>query len=153
MHMGSFDYQLLNLMQSNTRRTTEEMGQLIGLSATAVQRRLKTLRQSGVIEKEIAVLSTVELGGHILVIVEVVLVQGGSSVVDNFKKKTLAYPEVQQSYYVAGDNDFILVIATKSMQRYDIITQELFLNDKTILKFHSNVVMGNVKVSLEVPFL
>ena len=52
---------------------------------------------------------------------------------------------------VAGDNDFILVIAAKSMQRYDIITQELFLEDKTILKFHSNVVMGNVKVSLEVP--
>ncbi|NVK75712.1 MAG: Lrp/AsnC family transcriptional regulator [Oceanospirillaceae bacterium] len=149
--MDSFDYQLLKLMQSNARRTTEEIGQLIGLSATAVQRRLKTLRQSGVIEKEIAVLSPVELDGHILVIVEVVLIQGGSSVINNFKQKTLNYPEVQQCYYVAGDNDFILVIAAKSMQRYDIITQELFLDDKTILKFHSNVVMGNVKVSLELP--
>ena len=97
--MDSFDYQLLNLMQSNTRRTTEEIGQQIGLSATAVQRRLKALRQSGVIEKEIAVLSPVELGGHILVIVEVVLVQGGNSVINNFKQKTLNYPEIQQCYY------------------------------------------------------
>lgn len=149
--MDAFDHQLLKLMQANTRRTTEEIGQQIGLSATAVQRRLKTLRQSGVIEKEIAVLSPTELGSYILVIVEVVLAQGGNPAINNFKKKALNYPEVQQCYYVAGKNDFILVIATKNMQRYDTLTQELFLDDKSILKFHSNVVMGNVKVSLEVP--
>ncbi|MBJ7537938.1 Lrp/AsnC family transcriptional regulator [Marinomonas transparens] len=149
--MDSFDHQILKMMQTSTRRTTEEIGQEIGLSATAVQRRLKALRESGVIEKEIAVLNPSELGGHILVIVEVMLVQGGNATVNNFKKKAKNYPEVQQCYYVTGENDFILVIAAKSMQRYDIITQELFLDDKSIFKFNSNVVMGNVKVGLEIP--
>jgi len=139
-------------MQLNARLTTEKIGQEIGLSATAVQRRLKSLRQSGVIEKEVAVLNTSTLRGHILVIVEVVLKQGGTTTIHNFKTKTANYPEVQQCYYVAGENDFILVISAISMKRYDIITQELFLDDDSILKFHSNVVMGNVKVGLDVPF-
>ena len=149
--MDSFDRQILKIMQSNTRITTENMGQQIGLSATAVQRRLKTLRQSGVIEKEIAVLNPTDEDSYILVIVEVVLKQGGTNIINAFKSKAKNYPEVQQCYYVAGENDFILVIATKSMKRYDLITQELFLDDKTILKFHSNVVMSNVKVGLEIP--
>lgn len=149
--MDSFDYQILKIIQNNNRQTTEDIGLQIGLSATAVQRRLKALRQSGVIEKEIAILNPSELSGHILVIVEVVLVQGGTSAINNFKNKTKNYPEVQQSYYVAGKNDFILVIAAKSMHRYDIITQELFLDDESILKFHSNVVMANVKVGLDIP--
>ncbi|MDB4837254.1 Lrp/AsnC family transcriptional regulator [Marinomonas sp.] len=149
--MDSFDRQLLKIMQSNTRITTENMGQQIGLSATAVQRRLKTLRKSGVIEKEIAVLNPTDDDNYILVIVEVVLKQGGTNIVNAFKSKTQHYQEVQQCYYVAGANDFILIIAAKNMKRYDIITQELFLDDETILKFHSNVVMGNVKVGLEIP--
>jgi DNA-binding Lrp family transcriptional regulator len=150
--MDSFDHQILKIMQLNARLTTEKIGQEIGLSATAVQRRLKTLRQSGVIEKEVAVLNTSSLRGHILVIVEVTLKQGGTAIINNFKTKTANYPEVQQCYYVAGENDFILVIAAISMKRYDTITQELFLDDDSILKFHSNVVMGNVKVGLDVPF-
>lgn len=150
--MDSFDHQILKIVQQNSRLTTEKIGQEIGLSATAVQRRLKALRQSGVIEKEIAVLNTSSLRGHILVIVEVTLKQGGTTSVNNFKMKATNYPEVQQCYYVAGKNDFILMIAAISMKRYDIITQELFLDDESILKFHSNVVMGNVKVGLDVPF-
>ncbi|MEO9653941.1 Lrp/AsnC family transcriptional regulator [Marinomonas sp.] len=150
--MDSFDHHILKIMQLNSRLTTEKIGQEIGLSATAVQRRLKALRQSGVIEKEIAVLNTSSLRGHILVIVEVTLKQGGAATVNNFKMKAANYPEVQQCYYVAGENDFILVIAAISMKRYDIITQELFLDDESILKFHSNVVMRNVKVGLNVPF-
>ena len=149
--MDPFDRQILKIMQSNTRITTEDMGQQIGLSATAVQRRLKTLRKSGVIEKEIAVLNPTDDDSYILVIVEVVLKQGGTNIINAFKNKAKSHPEIQQCYYVAGENDFILIIAAKNMKRYDIITQELFLDDNVILKFHSNVVMGNVKVGLEVP--
>lgn len=80
---------------------------------TAVQRRLKTLRESGVIEKEIAVLHPTEDDNYILIIVKVMLVQGGTSLINAFKEKVKNYSEVQQCYYVAGENDFILVIAAK----------------------------------------
>jgi len=150
--MDSFDQQILKIIQLDSRLTTEKIGQKVGLSATAVQRRLKSLRQSGVIEKEIAVLNTSSLRGHILVVVEVTLKQGGTTAINNFKIKAANHPEVQQCYYVAGENDFILIIAAISMKRYDIITQELFLDDESILKFNSNVVMRNIKVGLDVPF-
>ncbi|MEO9274344.1 Lrp/AsnC family transcriptional regulator [Marinomonas sp. 5E14-1] len=149
--LDNFDHHILKIMQSNSRRTTESIGQEIGLSSTAVQRRLKHLRDSKVIEKEVAILSPSKIGSHVLILVEVVLVRGGSSVVNNFKLKMQNHPSVQQCYYVAGKNDFILMIAASSMQEYELITQTLFMDDETILKFHSNIVMNNVKVGLEIP--
>ncbi|WP_432454486.1 Lrp/AsnC family transcriptional regulator [Agarivorans sp. QJM3NY_29] len=150
--MDDFDRQLLAKLQLNNKKTSEDLGNEIGLSATAVQRRIKKLRESGTIEKEVAILNSRALGNFITIIVEVSLAKGGTTVIDNFKKKAKAHSEVQQCYYMAGEKDFILMITASSMQRYEEITRELFLDDQTILKFSSNVVMENVKQSLAYPF-
>ena len=53
MRLDSLSLQLLRLVQTNNRLSTEQMGNQIGLSATAVQRRIKDLRKSGMIEKKL----------------------------------------------------------------------------------------------------
>ncbi|MBM7037257.1 Lrp/AsnC family transcriptional regulator [Vibrio ulleungensis] len=149
--MDNFDHLILTSLQLNNKKTSEELGAEIGLSATAVQRRIKKLRELGVIEKEVAILNSNILGGYVTVIVDVTMVKGGTPVIDEFKKKALSHPEVQQCYYVAGEKDFILIITAKNMQRYEAITRELFLDDDNILKFTSNVTMQSVKMNLSIP--
>jgi DNA-binding Lrp family transcriptional regulator len=149
--MDNFDKQILVSLQSNNKKTSEELGIEIGLSATAIQRRIKKLRETGVIDKEVAILNGNQLGGFVTVVVEIVMIKGGTSVIDGFKKKVKNHPEVQQCYYVAGDKDFVLVVTAASMQRYEEITRELFLDDDNILKFTSNVAMQSVKVGLSIP--
>ncbi len=149
--MDEFERQILRIMQTDTRKTTEEIGFELGLSATSVQRKIKKLRLSGAIQKEIAVLNSAEIGGFVTVIVEVVMVRGGAAIIDSFKRKTEKCPEVQQCYYVAGDNDFVLIITAENMMKYEEVTRELFLNDSTVLKFQTNVVMKDIKVGLNIP--
>lgn len=149
--MDAFDKKILQLIQSDTRQTSEQLGQAVGLSATAVQRRLKALRDNKIIRKEVALLDGEQLGHFITVVVEVVMVRGGTQVTDNFKKKVQNFPEVQQCYYVAGENDFILIISTNSLQRYEALTKELLLSDGTVYKFYSNIAMDNIKVGAELP--
>jgi len=149
--MDNFDRQILISLQTNNKLTSEQLGVEIGLSATAVQRRIKKLKDTGVIEKEVAILDSNQLGGFVTVVVEVVLLKGGTRILDGFKNKVKDHREVQQCYYLAGNNDFILIITAESMQRYEAITRELFLNDENILKFTSNVVMQPVKVGLSIP--
>ena len=71
--MDDKDLEILKLVQSDARLTAEIIGYEIGLSAPAVQKRLKKLRESGVIKKEIAVLSSSKLDRGMTVIVGVVL--------------------------------------------------------------------------------
>lgn len=149
--MDKLDRQILQRLQQNNRISTEEIGHQVGLSATACQRRIKKLKQAGVIHKEIAVLDGIALGNFVTVIVEVIIKQGSAAHIEAFKNSMLAHSNVQQCYYVTGNVDFILIVTAENMLAYEKLTRDLFFNQKNILKFHSTVVMENVKVGLEIP--
>lgn len=149
--MDSFDHQILKIMQDNCRTSTEQIGAQIGLSATACQRRIKRLREQGIIEKEVALLDNKALGSYVTVLVEVIVKNGGSEEIEKFKQTMLSYEEVQQCYYVTGNVDFILIITAQNMHEYEALTQKLFFSNSNIQRFHTNVAMDNVKTGLNIP--
>jgi len=145
------DKKILKELQKNNRISSEDLGMIVGLSATACQRRLKKLRKSNVISNEIAVLNGIEFDNYVTVIVEVTIKQGATQNIDKFKKKMLDCEQVQQCFYVTGQADFILIITAKNMLEYEKLTKKLFFVDNNIQKFHSTVSMENVKVGLNIP--
>ena len=149
--MDSFDHQILKIMQVNCRTSTEQIGSQIGLSATACQRRIKRLREQGIIEKEVALLDNKALRSYVTVLVEVIVKNGGSEEIEKFKQTMLSYEEVQQCYYVTGNVDFILIITAQNMHEYEALTQKLFFSNSNIQRFHTNVAMDNVKTGLNIP--
>ena len=64
--MDGIDRKILALYQHDTRRIAESIGEEVGLSAAAVQRRLKRLRADGTIAAEIAVLDKRAIGPSII---------------------------------------------------------------------------------------
>lgn len=148
MQIDDFDRQILKKLQDNSRITSEELGHQIGLSATACQRRLKKLRQSGAIKKEVAILALAE---YVTVIVEIVMKRGGTASIESFKTQALQHKEIQQCYYTTGNADFIVVVVTPNMAKYEELTRNVFLKNDNIHKFQSTVVMENVKVGLDIP--
>jgi len=149
--MDMFDKKILKELQKNNRISSENLGMIVGLSATACQRRLKKLRQSNVISKEIAILNGIELDNYVTVIVEVTIKEGATKNIDCFKRRMLDCEQVQQCFYVTGLSDFILIITSKNMLEYEKLTKQLFFVDNNIQKFHSTVSMENVKVGLNIP--
>ncbi|MFT5693509.1 MAG: Lrp/AsnC family leucine-responsive transcriptional regulator [Oceanicoccus sp.] len=128
--MDIFDRKILREIQVNNRQSSEQLGLIVGLSATACQRRLKKLRQSKVIAKETAVLTGVTFNNYVTVIVivdvDVVMKQGGNAAADNFKQRMKQHRNVQQCFYVTGDVDFKLIVTAKNSLDYEQLTKELF---------------------------
>ena len=60
--VDEMDRRLLALLQRDTTATAEILGSQIGLSASTVQRRIKRLRKTGVIEREVAIVNTDAIG-------------------------------------------------------------------------------------------
>ena len=149
--LDNFDFKLLNLMQVNARRTAEELSEEVGLSPSACLRRLNRLRETGVIEAEIAVVSPAAVGQRLTMVVEVSLERERPDIMSDFKKAMRATPEVVQCYYVTGEVDFILIVSVKSMSDYEIFTNDFLFNNKNIRRFSTLVVMDRVKVGLAVP--
>lgn len=148
--MDDKDHDILRLIQSNAQLTAEAISHEVGLSAPAVQKRLKKLRDTGVIEREIAILSPARLGREMTVIVQVVLERESRMHLDAFKRKMRKAKQVQQCYYTTGEADFILVVIVKDIKEYEAFTQEFFFDESNVSRFTSSVVMDRVKVSLDI---
>ena len=147
--MDDIDHRILKLIQSNARLTADALGHEVGLSSPAVQKRLSKLRKSGVIEKEIAVLSPEKLGRELTIVVQVMLLQESRMHLDAFKKRMRTASEVQQCYYTAGEADFILIVVVSNIKEYEKFTEEYFFDESNVSKFVSSIVMDRVKVSLD----
>ena len=148
--MDEKDIDILRLVQSNARLTAEAISQDVGLSPPAVQKRLKKLRETGVIEREIAVLSPVKLGREMTIIVEVQLERENRAKLDEFKRKMRTAPCVQQCYYTTGEADFLLILTVRDIKEYEEFTQMHFFDEANIGHFKTSVVMDRVKTSLDV---
>ena len=149
--MDSFDRAILNILQSNSRISTEKLGEAIGLSPSACQRRIKRLKESGVIDKEVAVLNRKKLEGYTTIIVDINLEKGGEKNLDDFINQMNNEPCVQQLYYTAGEVDFVVIIVVTDMNEFDQLSRKLFMSSANIRKFHSKVVITSNKLGLEVP--
>ena len=149
--LDQFDTALLRELQRNTRVTSEELAYRVGLSPTACQRRVKRLRETGVIRAEVAVVSPDAGANRVTLIVEIELERGRADIIDDFKREVQAIPEIQQCYYVTGKADFVLIMTAADMEEYERLTRRIFFANPNIQHFTTIVVMDSVKVGLEVP--
>lgn len=149
--LEDIDRLILRELQQNARLSSDELGALIGLSRSATQRRVQILRQTGVIEKEIAVVDPQRADRGMMFVVEVELERERVDLLDEFRRSMLALEDVQQCYYVTGHTDFILIVMAKDMSSYERFTRQVFIENPNIRRFHTNVVVDRVKVGLTVP--
>lgn len=149
--LDRIDASILGVVQKNNRVTSEELGNTVGLSATACQRRLKALRKEGVIEGDVSIVSPKAVGRHVFMLVLVSLERERADIIDKFKKSIRNTPEVMTGYYVTGDSDFVLVITSKDMEDYERFTRRFFYENSDIKSFKTLVVMDRVKAGFELP--
>jgi len=146
-----FDKGLLQLLQQNNRMTVSELGERVGLSSSAVQRRLTRLREEKVIEADVSIISPAVVGLSITCIVDVVLAEGNSRALEKFKTTMHKCGEVMQCYYVTGTYDFVLIVNARDMQQYETFTKKWLTDDHNVRHFYTHVVMDRVKVGYSIP--
>jgi Lrp/AsnC family transcriptional regulator, leucine-responsive regulatory protein len=151
--LDAFDLQILARYQHDTRLNADAIGAQVGLSAAAVQRRLKRLRETGVIRAETASVSPQAVGYPITCVVSVDIEREGAAELARFRQRMLAVAEVQQCYYVTGAADFILIVLAQDMARYESFTREHLLSDSNVRSFTTHVVMECVKTGASVPLV
>ena len=149
--MDKSDLKLLALLQDNARTTVQAMADRIGASTASVQRRLRMLREGGVIKKEVAVLDAQKLGFDVTAIVSVELERDRLDQIDAFKRKARIDAQVLNFYCIAGDADFVMVVVAKDMRDYEAFTHRFFFSDKNVRKFRTSIVVSTEKATLALP--
>jgi len=150
-HLDRIDRQLLALLQEDARRPLDSLAAAVSLSAPAVQRRVRRLRDTGVIDREVAVIDPAAVGYPMTFVVVVELERERADQIDAFRRRAVAEPQVQQCYYVTGEGDFVIIAVARDMDDFEALTRRLFFDDRNIRRFRTSVVMGPSYRSLTVP--
>lgn len=143
LRLDAADRRILKEVQRDLRRSPEKIADAAGLSVSSYRRRLKRLRDSGVIEREVALVNPGQLGIDIIVMVSLVDERGPEY--DRLKRQYRASPQITQCYSVTGDADLILHVHMPDMARFEDWIQTNIIEDPAVKRCISHVVYSRVK--------
>lgn len=149
--LDEWDQQILARLQTDSRTVAETIGADVGLSPAAVQRRIKRLRTSGVISRDVVVINPAALGLAMTFVVGVQLERERADVLDDFRRQMRADDQVQQCYYVTGEHDFLLIVTGRDMTDFEAFTRRALFDNPHIRRFTTSVVMDRVKTGQTLP--
>ncbi len=141
--MDDFDRHLLRVLQRNNRLSHDALGEQVGLSPTAVRRRLQRLRATAVIRADVALLDAAQLGTT--VITSIRFEKESTATYDAFKRRMKAAPRIAQCYTVTGDVDVILIGHFPDLGSYEQWVADELLTDPAVARSTANVVYRTVK--------
>lgn len=151
MKLDRFDSHLLNLVQADAGQTSEQLAQQVALSPSAVQRRLRRLKEAGVIVRHTAVLEPRKVGRPTFFIVSLEVERDRPELLAQLRNWVATEEHVQQAFYVTGEADFMLVVTAPDTETYDALMARLTVENPNVRKFTTNVALGVVKRGLSIP--
>jgi Lrp/AsnC family transcriptional regulator, leucine-responsive regulatory protein len=149
--LDELDLRLLNELQKDNKIPMAELSQRVHSSPATCQRRIKRLREEGVIIADASVVDPVAIGLGMTLIVEVVIERERADLIDSFKRKVLECDQITHCYYVTGDADFVLLLHVSNIEEYDSIVTRIFHDNKNIKQFKTLVSIRRIKSTTKLP--
>ena len=138
-------------MQQDAGRSAEQLAGEVPLSASAIQRRLKRLRDDGVIEREVAVLDPGRLGPVTTFIASLRLQNEAPEPVNRLRAWLAGQAWVQQAYYVTGEEDLLLIACADDVRSYEEAMARLLQQHPVVARYTTRVVLQTLKRGLAIP--
>ena len=136
IELDKTDLELLAQLQRDASLSNQALAEHVHTSAPTCLRRVKRLRDAGLIERQIAILNpeklSATLGYGLTAIVEIMLDRQDTQALDHFEARVAHDHAVQQCYRVSPGPDFVLVVHALNMPDYQAATQRLFTSDANV---------------------
>jgi DNA-binding Lrp family transcriptional regulator len=126
------DWRLLHLLQADAARSNQALAEAAGVSPATALRRVRRLVETGVIERQVALLNPAAVGAGLAALVEVSLDRQGAEHLDAFEARAVAEGAVQQVWRVSPGPDFVLVVQVADMPAYQALAQRLITQDANV---------------------
>ncbi|MND98227.1 Leucine-responsive regulatory protein [compost metagenome] len=142
--LDDFDRRLLDLVRRDNLQPARVLADKVGLSESAVSRRLRRLRDEKVIVGDVAVIDEARLERALTMHVLVEMEREGTAVLDALIDSLTARPEVRAAWYVTGETDFILYVVVPTMEAYEVFTRQVLNDDARVRAFKTLISIREV---------
>jgi len=142
---AELDLAILRVLRDDSRKTLQEIGAIVGLSATSCWTRIKKLEAQGVIKRYTVDLDPTKLGYNDFVIVQLTLESHTDETLYEFGRVLASIPEIQEAYLVSGDYDYYIRIAVRDTRDYERLLREKLYKIPGIRHSKSSFVLRMLK--------
>lgn len=149
--LDEIDHLLLDLVQTDATRPLHELGDRVGLSPSAVQRRLTRLRAAGVIRAQVAVVDPRAVGAGLTCVVLVALADDDPDHHASFRARMRTEPRVQQCFGIVGQWDYVVVLLSADIADNRALSNRLFVQEGRVARYETLPSFETVKTGLTVP--
>ncbi len=149
--LDALDTALLDLLQRDASLPMRALAERLGSSPATCQRRIAQLRESGVLQRQVAIVDRRLVGRPLTVFVAVELAQQNAALLAQFEQRMAALDAVMACYEISGESDFLLVVSAESMEQYHAFTREAFSSLHNVRNFKSTFAMNCSKFETRVP--
>ncbi|TFW28162.1 Lrp/AsnC family transcriptional regulator [Massilia arenosa] len=130
--LDELDRRILDVLQMDASHTNAELAELVHVSPPTCLRRVKHLTETGVIQRQVALVAPEKLGARLTAIVEITLDVQAAERMDEFEKVVAAEPAILQCYRVSPGPDFVLVVQVADMPAYHALAHRVFAAQKNV---------------------
>lgn len=117
--LDRLDLQIIRGLLDDARQSVTELGAKVGLSATAVARRIQRLREEGIIRGYRAVLNRFRFGMGALVMVRITLERQSEDCLQAFEQAVLRCPSVLSCYLMSGSSDYLMSVLARDIEDFE----------------------------------
>lgn len=153
-YFDDLDLRILGILQRDSSISNQELAERALASPPTCMRRVRRLKEMGVIKREIAVLDNSKIGMSVTAIIEITLDRQAAEDYARFEAYINAESPVTQCYRVSPGPDFILIADLTDMAAYDEFARRVFVsssnvrNIRTFFSMHCAKFDANASVDL-----
>jgi Lrp/AsnC family transcriptional regulator, leucine-responsive regulatory protein len=142
--LDELDAAILRYLARHGRATNFEVGEAVGLSASAASRRILALEASGAIRGYRAVIDDRLLGKHMTVYIRVTLERQSAAVLSAFEAAVRHCHDIVSCHLLAGQYDYILVARVAGIDDYNRLHQNELSRLPGVIRLETSFALRDV---------
>ncbi len=149
--LDSGDIRILKVLQNDASLSIAEIAKLAGMSQTPCWRRIKKLKETGVLKQVTAIIDRESVGLTFVSYAFVKLTVPSRKNMEEFDKLMALWPEVVTCERITGAVDYLVKVVTEDIKSYDNFLCYKLLNSELVSDVQSRIVVSTVKETASLP--
>ena len=153
--LDKLDRAILRRLQDDGRETYESIGEQVGLSPSAVLRRVKRLEEVRAIARYVALVRPEAVGLGLTAYLNVRLEKNTEThkrnPMDLFRAAVQSWPEVVECASLTGEMDYLLRVVVRDMAHYSRFVMDTLLKHPSVQDCKTSFVLDTVKSTTAMP--
>jgi len=150
--LDKVDRKILNLLQKDNQVATRVLAEKVHISQPTCLRRIRDMRDAGVINADVSTVDSFALGYGMLAFLEVSLSNQSEQCMFAFEQRMAKESQVMQCYFVSGEYDYFVVVHVIDMDAYYQFVRKVISGSGNVKHFHSRFPMKCAKFSPRIVF-